>query len=157
DEAFLDFVEGMRKFDVKVLDPLLKQHSQQVISALEAKGQKVATLDQARAALESSPFVQTKWRVRRTEQEMSKLRIIDSYRKREAELLAELDTADKKGPGTVQWDPNFEYPDYFKVDFHLQPGGYFDDPLAGYYYHYGTKVFYQGENDNDENQRGLVN
>jgi ubiquinone/menaquinone biosynthesis C-methylase UbiE len=29
--------------------------------------------------------------------------------------------------------------------------------LAGYIYHYGTKVFFTGKNDNDDVQRGLVN
>jgi SAM-dependent methyltransferase len=83
--------------------------------------------------------------------------IIDTYRKREPELLAELDAADKMGPGSVEYDPNFKHPAYYaNVEFHIQPGSYHADPLAGHIYHYGTKVFFQGRNDNDDEQRKAV-
>ncbi|MEZ5457907.1 MAG: class I SAM-dependent methyltransferase [Steroidobacteraceae bacterium] len=41
-------------------------------------------------------------------------------------------------------------PAYAQVDFHLQPGSYWQDELSGFLYHYGTKVFFRGDNDHDE-------
>jgi ubiquinone/menaquinone biosynthesis C-methylase UbiE len=42
------------------------------------------------------------------------------------------------------------------VHFHLQPAGYYKDELSGYLYHYGTKVFFRGDNDHDELHAKLV-
>jgi SAM-dependent methyltransferase len=83
--------------------------------------------------------------------------IIDTYRKREPELLAELDRADRSGPGSVEWNPSFPLPSYFaNVEFHIQPGSYHADPLAGYIYHYGTKLLFQSRNDYDDLHREYV-
>jgi ubiquinone/menaquinone biosynthesis C-methylase UbiE len=44
-------------------------------------------------------------------------------------------------------------------EIHVQPGSYHRDPLAGYIYHYGTKIFftpYIGNQDDDDNQRQMV-
>jgi ubiquinone/menaquinone biosynthesis C-methylase UbiE len=47
-------------------------------------------------------------------------------------------------------------PAYAQVDFHLQPGSYWQDELSGFLYHYGTKVFFRGDNDHDELHAKLV-
>ena len=47
-------------------------------------------------------------------------------------------------------------PPYLNVHFHLQPGGYHHDELSGFLYHYGTKVFFRGDNDRDELHEKLV-
>jgi ubiquinone/menaquinone biosynthesis C-methylase UbiE len=158
DEAYLDFVEGLRLFDSQQLDPALRQRATQALDEYARQtGHHVRSVDEAHAALDGLPIVKSKWRVRRTSQEMFWNGIAETYKKRERELLAELDTADRSGPGSVQWDPNFRLPEYYsKVEFHIQPGGYHANPLAGYIYHYGTKVFFQGANDNDEFHRNMV-
>lgn len=152
DEVYLDFVEGIRTFNVRSMSPSASARAEQALKEYEARtGRKVESLEEAHAVLDALPALQTRWRVVRTSQEMFWSGIIDTYRKREAELLAELDRADRMGPGSVEWDPNFQFPEWFKkVEFHIQPGSYHADPLAGYIYHYGTKVFNQGRNDNDE-------
>jgi len=66
------------------------------------------------------------------------------------ELEAALDEAATQGPGTLEVDPAFAFPDYQQAEFHRQPGGYAGDSLAGIVYHYGTKVFFTGANDQDE-------
>jgi ubiquinone/menaquinone biosynthesis C-methylase UbiE len=81
----------------------------------------------------------------------------DDLEARRPELEAELEAAERRGPGSVEYSPSFRLPDYFsRVDYHLQPGGYYADPLAGFVYHYGTKVFFTGKNNNDDVQRELV-
>jgi ubiquinone/menaquinone biosynthesis C-methylase UbiE len=80
-------------------------------------------------------------------------RIVDSYDQNREALEQELTDAEKDGPGTLRWDPNFVYPSYFTaIPYHRQPGSYHADPLGGHIYHYGTKVFHGGSNDKDESK-----
>jgi ubiquinone/menaquinone biosynthesis C-methylase UbiE len=158
DDAYLDFVEGARVFTLTGLSDAMNRRSEAAIAEAErALGRKLTAIEEIKAVLDPIPVVASRNRFSRTVQEMMWQGVIDTYRKREPELLRELALADRLGPGSVEYDPNFPYPDYFsRVDFHIQPGGYFADPLAGYIYHYGTKVFYTGRNNNDDIHRELV-
>jgi len=69
---------------------------------------------------------------------------------------AELEAADKKGPGTLEMSPKMHIPDYTKHEIHTQIGGYVGDPFAGYIYNYGTNVFFGGRNDQDELYEGMA-
>ena len=72
-------------------------------------------------------------------------------------LLAELEEKLHQGPGTVELNPDIEYPDYFEgMDFHLMPGNYNHGDLTGYIYDWAVKVFYFGVNDTDKTQRLLI-
>ncbi|MFN8534640.1 MAG: class I SAM-dependent methyltransferase [Dehalococcoidia bacterium] len=158
DDSYLDFVEGVRTFTLAKMSPVVTEKSNDAVAEYEARtGQKVASIEQVREALDPVPVVATRNRFARTVQEMMWDGVIETYRKREDELLRELAVADRSGPGSVEYDPNFQQPDYFsKVEFHIQPGNYHADPLAGYIYHYGTKVFFTGRNNNDDVQRSSV-
>lgn len=158
DESYLDFVEGIRAFNIQKMIPASTERAKEAFTEFEATtGRKAETLEDAHAALDTIPIIQSRWRVVRTSQEMFWRGVVDTYRKREPELLAELDRADRSGPGTVEYNPNFPLPDYIThAEIHIQPGSYHGDPLAGHIYHYGTKVFNQGRNNNDEQQRQSV-
>jgi SAM-dependent methyltransferase len=158
DEAYLDFVEGLRKWNFAAVDPALMARANVATREFAVRhGRPPASIEDAIEALHALPIAASRNRLIRTVQEMFWERVIATYRKREGELLAELDRADRLGPGSVEWDPNFRYPAYYdRVEFHIQPGNYHADPLAGYIYHYGTKVFFRGENDHDERQREFV-
>jgi SAM-dependent methyltransferase len=159
DETYLDFVEGIRVFNVASLSPTATQVGEQALAQREAElGRRISSIDEAHQVLDTLPIIQTRWRVVRTSQEMFWNGVIDTYRKREPELLAELDRADRMGPGSVEYDPTMQLPEYIThAEIHIQPGSYHADPLAGYIYHYGTKVFNQGRNDNDEIHRDNIN
>jgi SAM-dependent methyltransferase len=88
-------------------------------------------------------------RVKRSCHEIYKQRLVDSYDLRRDELERMLDEADKRDPGSVTWDPNFIYPDYATVDFHISPGGYTRSAFSGLLYDYGTSIFYGGANAGD--------
>jgi ubiquinone/menaquinone biosynthesis C-methylase UbiE len=68
----------------------------------------------------------------------------------EAKYEQELKRAEQQRRDRLHYDTNFVTPEYAKFEIHLQPGGYVADTLAGYVFHHGTKVFYQGQNDQDE-------
>lgn len=63
--------------------------------------------------------------------------------------LAEMESADKAGPGSLELNPLMAIPDYTKWEIHNQPGGYVGDPFAGHMYHYGTNNLYLHANDQD--------
>ncbi|GIW07184.1 MAG: hypothetical protein KatS3mg060_1989 [Dehalococcoidia bacterium] len=158
DESYLTFVEGTRIF-AGTLDPQLREAAGAAITRYQRRtGHLPRTTEEAKRALDPVPIVASRNRIMRSTQEMMWERVIETYTKRRDELLAELDAADRSTVGSVEWDPNFQYPAYFsKVEFHIQPGSYYADPLAGYIYHYGTKVFFLGQNDRDDIQTRFVN
>ncbi|MFN8535378.1 MAG: class I SAM-dependent methyltransferase [Dehalococcoidia bacterium] len=158
DASYLDFVEGIRAFNLGQVQPVVAERYQAAARAFAARtGRPPAGLAEAHAVLDSIPVFQARNRIWRSGQEMMWQGVVETYRKREAELLAELDAADRRGPGSVGYDASFAYPAYFDAyDAHIQPGSYHRDPLAGYIYHYGTKIFSTGSNNRDDNQRGQV-
>lgn len=102
-----------------------------------------------REVMQTEPEVATWLRVKRSLQEAYWQRIMDSYGAREEDFLHMLEVSDAEGPGSVTWDPEFDYPEYATVDIHIQQGGYVYQPLGGLHYDYGTKVFFGGVNDGD--------
>ena len=118
DDSYLDFVEGLRVFNMSKVQA--------------AMAERVAAEP---GAIDQLPIVASRNRLYRSQQEMMWRGVIETYCKRQDELLRELDEAERRGPGRVEWDPAFVYPDYYaQVNYHLQPGGYATDPLAGYIY-----------------------
>jgi SAM-dependent methyltransferase len=117
--------------------------------ASKKTGHRPNSVEAVKEVVLKDPYVATYLRVKRTLQEAYWQRIADSYGLNEKAFQAALATADKSGPGSVRWDPDFIYPDYATVDIHIQPGGYTGKPLVGLTYDYGTKVFFGGANDGD--------
>ena len=152
DEAFLDFVSDARN---------LLMHEQWYAvcelgnDALRQRGLESkedvwpARIDEMREVLKDVPEAAVMLRAKRSLQEAYWNRIVDSYAVDETEWRARLDAADKQGPGTISWDPDFDVPEYARVEIHIQPGGYVREPLCGLHYDYGTKVFFGGKNDED--------
>ena len=122
--------------------------------ALQAAGVTAAEVDEICRVAERLPHVQIRNRMLRSVQEMtwdSAFRAIDDDRERlENELLEGADDTH------LLLDDRFETPDYLKFDFHLQPGGYVGETLAGELYHHGTQAFYMGMNEGDMVHNGLV-
>jgi ubiquinone/menaquinone biosynthesis C-methylase UbiE len=162
DARYLDFVEGVRVFNQQQVQGRFKDRYAEAAAEFErTHGRPPSTIEDAHAMLDGIPLFASRSRLWRSTQEMMWAGVIETYRKREPELLAELDRADRSGPGSVEWDPNFVYPQYVQDhEIHIQPGSYHADPLAGYIYHYGTKIFFTptiGNRDDDDNQRQMVN
>jgi ubiquinone/menaquinone biosynthesis C-methylase UbiE len=107
-------------------------------------------LEDIKASFNKAPVVPTWQRFMRSQQEMSWRRTRQSFARNMDAQLSYLDVATDAGLGRLVIDPDFKVPDYARCEIHLQPGGYTDDPIGGIVYHYGTKVFYQGYNDQDE-------
>ncbi len=156
DESYLDYVESLRSF---VLDGMrFDEQIATLTSHLEDTSRPPAErLEEVRRITASMPIAQVRDRLMRSQQEMKWRRIVSSLNARRDTLLKRLDEAGSLGPARLELDPEFEQPDYANVHFHLQPDGYYKDELAGFRYHYGTKVFFAGDNDKDQLHASLVN
>jgi SAM-dependent methyltransferase len=156
DASYLDFVEGFREyilgkgadFEARLNDALLAEG--------ERRGRPMDEIAPVRDYLRSLPLGRLRDRLARTQQEMKWHALWRSFDGQRDALRAELERWDTQGPGRLQLDPAFHYPPYLNVHFHLQPGGYHKDELSGFLYHYGTKVFFRGDNDRDELHDKLV-
>jgi ubiquinone/menaquinone biosynthesis C-methylase UbiE len=156
DAAYLDFVEGLRDYLLGSGADFERRLNEAAVAEEQRRARAFDSVDEIRDFLESMPATHLRNRLTRTQQEMKWFKLRDSFAAQRAELLAELDRWDGRGPAKLQLDPEFVHPPYTNVHFHLQPGGYFKDELAGFLYHYGTKVFFRGENDQDELHDKLV-
>ena len=156
DESYLDFVESLRSF---VLDGM--QFDQQLATRtahLEDTSEPPAErLEKVREIASDMPVARVRDRLMRSQQEMKWRRIVSSLDARRDIHLDRLKSAEGRGPARLELNPDFEPPEYANVHFHLQPDGYHKDPLAGFRYHYGTKVFFVGDNDKDQLHASLVN
>jgi SAM-dependent methyltransferase len=156
DTAYLDFIEGIREFVLNEQDGLDNDIDELFTELEQRRGKPYGTFEEVAEIMDQTAVGPLRNRLMRTQQEMQWRRIIKTFESQRADLEAELDSYDRRGPGEVLWDPNFQTPEYANVHFHLQPGGYHKDPLAGYHYHYSTKVFFRGLNDSDAVHKGVA-
>ncbi len=159
DSAYLDFVTAVRLWDGQNIHPALRAAWERESARFEAEhGRKPETLKEARALLDKTEEARWYRRLMRTGQEMNWDGVIRSAQPYAEELRRQIAEAENKGPGKLILDPDMKYPNYFKWDFHIQPGGYHEDPdLSGYIYYFGTKVFHESAGRNpDAHKRKLA-
>ena len=108
------------------------------------------SIEALREVLERDPVIGASMRYWISGQQISWKILQEEFHGKADTYLAELDAADKAGPGSVKLDPDLKVPEYASHEIHIQPGGYVGDPFAGHIYHYGTNHFYMGHNDQDE-------
>jgi SAM-dependent methyltransferase len=156
DASYLDFVEGFREHLLGKGADFEERLERAALEEQERRGAPLRSGSEVREFLARLPITHLRDRLTRTQQEMKWRRLVESFEAQRERLRAELAAFDSRGPGRLLLDPEFAYPAYVNVDFHLQPGGYYRDELSGFLYHYGTKVFFRGENDRDELHEKLV-
>lgn len=151
DESYLDFLESFRDTVLSKMFPAMAAagHARMQEDGLPLDDDNLP-LETIQKSFAKAPIVPTWQRFMRSQQEMSWRRTRQSFARTMDAQLKLLKDTENAGPGKLVIDPNFHVPDYARREIHLQPGGYTDDPISGIVYHYGTKVFYQGGNDQDE-------
>ena len=163
DESYLEFVTSFRKYMIEKGFPVLAENGTAALSRAVERGDvapaeegRQLPLDTVKQVFGTVPVVPTWQRFVRSQQEMMWRQTRRSFVRDADGLLARMDAAEKARPDHIHYDPTFEPPAYTRREIHCQPGGYTDDPLGGMVYHYGTKVFYEGFNDQDELHRELA-
>ncbi|MEM6586109.1 MAG: class I SAM-dependent methyltransferase, partial [Pseudomonadota bacterium] len=157
DESYLEFITSFRRLAIQEMFPKVAEHGEVALAkALEtgeveapADGETVK-LSEIRDVFGQNPVTPTFQRFVRTQQEMMWRRTRESFYQDIDGVMASMAHAEEAHPERLHIDPDFVEPDYTRREIHCQPGGYTDDPMGGIVFHYGTKVFYEGFNDQDE-------
>ena len=159
DESYLQYVQSFRKLLIQDMFPAFAETGTEKYEEWKAERktpEETDDLDNIKSVFREIPLARVWQRGVRTQQEMMWRRTRQSF-VREAEKHSQaLIDAETRGPGKILYDPEFMTPNYARQEIHLQPGGYTDDPLGGVVFHYGTNVFYEGYNDQDEHHTELA-
>lgn len=157
DESYLEFVTSFRFLAIREMFPRVAEHGEAALAEALDKGDiakpvegEAVPLSDIKRVFGKVPVVPTWQRFVRTQQEMMWRRTRESFFQNADRLMERMDAAAAKYPDRLHIDPDFAVPDYARREIHCQPGGYTDDPMGGIVFHYGTKVFYEGANDQDE-------
>ncbi len=150
DEAYIGFIEDARNLLLHAQQKPIGEYSRQLIDkAGYSMSPDVDNTSKVTSVLMQDTVLKTYYRIKRSLQESFWECIYDSFNDRKEDLLKELDEMEKEGPGMVDYDENFVIPEYATAEIHLQPGGNSHQPLAGFLYDYGSKVFMGGAADHD--------
>jgi len=157
DEAYLDFVEGMRVFALTKLAPVMRKQAAATLASDTTLDNYVDNLPAVQNVLDPMPIVGIRNHLYRNVQEMAWRRVVATRERDGERLRAELEKADSEGPSTLTLDPDLEMPYYYdSMDVHIQPGSYHRYDLGGYVFHYGSNVFHLGENYGDDLQKQIA-
>lgn len=157
DESYLEYLQEVRNLAIRRMFPRL---AGQLVQATARRGYdnagQEAPMDEVLDAAAELPLSGTWKRVMRSQQALTWEKIQATHGAHRAQFEAELEHAETQRPDRLHYDADFEVPEYATYPIHLQPGGYVGDSLAGYVFHHGTRVFYQGDNDQDELHQQVV-
>ena len=151
DEAYAEFIEDARNILMHAQQEPIAEYSRKQLEKAgidSDPGQDNTT--RATRELMADSTLKSYYRVKRSLQESFWTCIQESYGGRRADLERCLDEVEQEGPGSLEYDPDWEVPAYAEADIHLQPGGYVHDSLAGLMYDYGLKVFLGGNGNDDK-------
>ncbi len=142
-ESRNDFLTGVRNWRGSTLQTASRKRFNEILKEAGENPRKDLPLDRIFELVGNDPLVNLEGRVRIDAQRMAHRIFNDSLENYQGDrYLAELAAYDKRGPGTLELDPNLDIPDYTRHEIHMQPGGYVGNPFAGAIYHYGTNAFY---------------
>lgn len=157
DESYLEFITSFRRLVIQEMFPKVAEHGEAALSKALDRGEitkpsegQAISLGDIKKAFGKNPVTPTFQRFVRSQQEMMWRRTRESFFRNIDEIMDYMDASEAKCPERIHIDPSFVEPDYTRREIHCQPGGYTGDPMGGIVFHYGTKVFYEGFNDQDE-------
>lgn len=157
DESYLEFVTSFRFLAIREFFPKVAAHGEAALAKAIETGEvtkpadgEALKLGDIKRVFSKVPAASAWQRFVRSQQEMMWRRTRESFYQDIDKLMARMAAAAAKHPERIHIDPDFVVPDYTRKEIHCQPGGYTEDPMGGIVFHYGTKVFYEGANDQDE-------
>jgi SAM-dependent methyltransferase len=160
-ESVHDFTSGFRSWHALEANRVANRRVQTIFKEHGIDPTDHLPVKQVLQLIEKDPVVMMSGRLWISNQQVTWSSIADRFHARADEYLAEMESYDKRGPGSLELNPNMDIPDYTKHEIHIQPGGYVGDPFAGHLYHYGTNSFYHGSypdgNDQDQIHTGTAN
>ncbi len=149
-ESRQDFLLSFRAFANRDLTRAASARADAILAEKGVPKDADLPLPQALAMLQDDPLLQTSTRAWISCQQLSWNGLLEEFEGNADRYLAEMEAVDRRGPGTLELNPDLKLPDYTRHEIHIQPGGYVGSEFAGHLYHYGTNGFYSGRNSNDE-------
>jgi SAM-dependent methyltransferase len=139
-QARLDVVEGIKCFVAERLVAELRRDYEAWMKNAKPAEADLRRREFMAARFARDPLYQASRGLQRVSQEAMWRCVQDGYEARRATIEATLD-GDTLG-GTLALDPHLAMPAYFdRTDFHLQPGSYHKDTLAGPVYETGVAAY----------------
>ena len=155
-----DFLTDVRTWVQSSPEGLMRTARRRAVEILEENGLQPDAeipIPQVVALMEGDPTMMASARAWLATQQLTWAGIKQLFDANTDACLEAMRAAEKKGPGTLEFNSKLDIPDYAKHEIHIMPGGYVGDPLAGYIFHYGTNNFNMGNNNQDEVQVGVAN
>ncbi|MEO0574822.1 MAG: class I SAM-dependent methyltransferase [Pseudomonadota bacterium] len=157
DDSYLDYLTSVRNLAINEWFPSIAQDiCEEAVSAGLPVSLTVDDYQKLAPTLDAKPSLQAWKRVMRSQQQLTWQGLFDAYGADREQWIKALDDAQTRNPERLHIDPDFHVPESACQDIHLQAGGYCRDDLAGYVFLHGTRVFYQGGNENDELHHGYA-
>jgi ubiquinone/menaquinone biosynthesis C-methylase UbiE len=158
-ESQMDFTAGFREFQNKGISSAAALRFQQLLKEKGMDPKAPVTFEQMHELAAGDQIIGMSAKTWLANQQVTWRSLQDYFYANADMYLAEMEAADKDGPGSLVLDANLVIPDYTKHEIHIQPGGYVGDPFAGHMYHYGTNSFYIGaigHNEQDQIHKGTA-
>jgi SAM-dependent methyltransferase len=159
-QAYCDFVEGVKAYVAEQMMPQLRQfYERKAAEYAILHGRPPQTIEEVAHMLEPTLFYRFSRCLQRISQEMMWAAVNQALEPYRPELIAELLRPLERPVGQLELNPNLELPQYYRqVAFHLQPGSYFGDELAGLIYDLAVPIYvlHRYGPDNDEMGWALV-
>ena len=156
-ESQQDFLTGFRTWANRELSSIASKRVDAIFEVEGIDPKAELKLEEVLPLIETDPVVGSSIRAWISCQQLSWNALKEEFHGNADKYLAEMESADRSGPGSLELNPEMHVPDYTKHEIHIQPGGYVGDAFAGHIYHYGTNNFYTGHNDQDQIHIGLAN
>lgn len=157
-QARLDMIEGLKTFVASQVMPVLREEFDAWTEQRQPAEEQLRDRKFMAERLEHDPLYQASRGLQRLSQESMWREAIHGLAGRRAAIEAELDRP-CDAPGSLTLDPGLEMPRYYDAsEFHLQPGNYHRDTLAGPVYELGvaTYTMHRYGKAGDEMGRALV-
>jgi SAM-dependent methyltransferase len=152
DRATFDFVKNVKTVSTAVVAKTVTSAYADAAAARKAEGRPIGDYRQVAELVEPMFAWQADRFVSRQAQETLWPRLFEALDPRSEELLAWLDEELPNRKGSLTLDPGIRYPDWYEVDFHIQPGGMHKQRLIPFVLEVGQAIYHSGANDKWETQ-----
>jgi ubiquinone/menaquinone biosynthesis C-methylase UbiE len=153
--AMMDFIAGLKGYNH--LQDLQKVYSEREAAFKRDRGRRPANAAEALALISDKLAFRTDYFINRVSQDMLWRSCAEIIRPHAEELKARLKAAESQGPGKLELDPTLPMPSYFAgTEFHMMPGSYFDEELAGFFFDLGGSIYFSNRYDGARMQRAIA-
>lgn len=155
-ESSQDFLTGFRNFVNRDMRRAAQKRFAIVMEEAGLDPKSDYPIEQLLPIIENDHIIMGSVRGWVSNQQLTWKQVQDYFHAHADDYLAEMESADDIGPGSLELNPDMEIPEYTKHEIHIQPGGYVGDAFAGYINYYGVNNFYGGSNYDDEVQAAIA-